>query len=36
MFAVLIFGAVWSVMALLRQTNSDWIKAELNYVEKTG
>jgi hypothetical protein len=36
MFGVLLFGAVWSVMALLRQTNSSWIKAEFNYVEKTG
>ena len=36
MFAILLFGAVWSVMALLRQTQSSWIKSGVSYVEKTG
>ena len=36
MFAILLFGAVWSVMLLLRQPNSRWIKSGVSYAEKTG
>ena len=36
MFAVLLFGAVWSVMALVRQTNNSRSKSEVNYVEKNS
>jgi hypothetical protein len=32
-FAILLFGAVWSVMALLRQPHSSWIKSGISYVE---
>jgi hypothetical protein len=33
MFAILLFGAAWSVTALLRQPHSSWIKSEADDVE---